>query len=59
MLNAQFNRKRINLLKDILLRLRYEESQEAVQADMEQFFKDVSIVNRVRINKWRLWYYDR
>lgn len=44
MANAQFNTKRINILKDILLRLHHGESSETVQEDFDQHFNHVSAV---------------
>ena len=39
MLEMQFDIKRINLLKKILLRLRNEESPESVQVNIEHFLR--------------------
>jgi len=47
----QFDIKRINLLKKILLRLRNEESPESVQVNIEHFFKDVSAVDILLIEQ--------
>ena len=44
MLNVQFDIKRINILKEILLRLRHEGLSESTQADFDQF-KNLSVVN--------------
>src|SRR5690625_827882 len=45
MLNAQFDIKRINKLKEILLRLRHAESSESIQTDFNHYFKDVRTVD--------------
>src|SRR5690625_2386279 len=45
MLNVQFDMKQINRLKDILLRLRHGETVESVQADFNQYFKNISVVD--------------
>lgn len=44
-MNAQFDIKRINRLKDILIHLRHGETLELVQADFKQYFNDVSVVD--------------
>lgn len=41
----QFDIKRITLLKELLLRLRHGEPTESIQADFDQYFKDMSVVN--------------
>ena len=41
----QFDIKKINKLKEILVRLRHEELSDLVQADFVQHFKNVSAVN--------------
>ncbi|HLS34878.1 MAG TPA: DUF438 domain-containing protein [Bacillota bacterium] len=50
MLEMQFDIKRINLLKKILLRLRNEEP-ESVQVNIEHFFKDASVVDILLIEQ--------
>lgn len=45
MLNVQFDIKRIHILKELLLRLRHGESLELIQADFDQTFKNVSVVD--------------
>ena len=45
MLNMQFDIKRITILKEMLVRLRHEESLESIQADFDRHFKNVSVVN--------------
>lgn len=44
MLGLQFDIKRINQLKEILLRLHNEESQELVEVEINRFFMEVGIV---------------
>ncbi|MBU5467842.1 DUF438 domain-containing protein [Virgibacillus sp. MSJ-26] len=44
MANAQFNTKLVNILKDILLRLRHDDSPETIQKDFDQNFKHISDV---------------
>lgn len=44
MLQVQYDIKRLNLLKDILFRLRRDQTSKSIQADMEQFFKAVSLI---------------
>ncbi|QUW23113.1 DUF438 domain-containing protein [Sporosarcina sp. Marseille-Q4063] len=44
MLNMQFDIKRINLLKEILLHLRHEGSLESIKSDVNQL-KSISVVN--------------
>lgn len=44
MLNVQFDIKRINRLKEILFRLRHGGSEESIQTDFDQYFKNVSVV---------------
>lgn len=51
MLNTQFDIKRINLLKDILLRLHHEESSQSVQAEVGQYFKDANVVEILLIEQ--------
>lgn len=45
MLNVQFDIKRIHILKEILFRLRHGASSESIQADFNQYFTDVSVVD--------------
>lgn len=45
MLNMQFDIKKINIVKEILVRLRQEEWSDLVQAEFVQHFKNVSAVN--------------
>jgi len=44
MANAQFNTRLVNILKDILLRLRHDDSPETIQKDFDQNFKHISDV---------------
>lgn len=48
MMEMKFDIKRINMLKNILLRLRNEES---VRVDVEQYFKDASVVDILLIEQ--------
>lgn len=51
MLNAQFDTRRINTLKDILHRLRHHEQDESIQTVIDQFFKDVNPVEVLLIEQ--------
>lgn len=44
-MSTRFDIKRINMLKDILLRLNNGESLELIQEDVQNYFKDASIVD--------------
>lgn len=48
-MNAQFDIKRINALKNIFIRLRNCENIELIQADFKQYFNDVSVVDLLLI----------
>lgn len=45
MLNGQFDIKRIHIFKELLFRLRHNESSETIQADFIQYFQNVSAVD--------------
>lgn len=51
MLNTRFDIRRINMLKDILLRLRNEELRESIQLDIDRYFKDVNVIEILLIEQ--------
>ncbi|MEK5037084.1 DUF438 domain-containing protein [Sporosarcina sp. FSL K6-3457] len=48
-MNIQFDIKRIHILKELLFRVRRGESSESIQADFNQYFKHVSVVDLLLI----------
>src|SRR5699024_8185981 len=44
-MNVQFDMRRMNLLKDMIIRLRVDGQVEAVLEDYQQHFQDVNVVD--------------
>lgn len=51
MLNVQFDRERVNALKDIYIRLRNEDAIQSVKEDVNHFIEDVGVVGLLLIKQ--------
>jgi len=49
MIETQFDIKKVNAFKDLLVRIRHGESPQSIQKDFEKYFKEVSEVNLLLI----------